>query len=302
MNGFTLKQLEYFVATVQTGSLSTAAHNCHVSHAGISNGLNELERVLGTQLLVRRKAKGAEPTAAGRSLLPLARRMLKDAAEIEMMGQAGSATLQGQLSIACNLALSPVLIPLIVSRFSKEHPHVELEFHEGTGDEVLRSVREGRVDVGLAFERQVPSDVEFISVCSARTKAVLPSNHPLARKKSIAMAELADEPAILAAGGPSHHATQRVLRETGIVPNVRWTFASPETIRAMVARGFGYSLLSVRPTDQGIDNTLVTYVPISDSVSENSLVMVLPPRRRQMAKIDRLAEVLQGDAVSTAVG
>lgn len=302
MNGFTLKQLEYFVNTAQTGSLSTAARNCHVSHAAISNGLNELERSLGVQLLIRKRAKGATATAAGRALLVVARRMLKDAAEVESMGHAQPGMLEGTLSIACNLALSPVLIPLIASHFAREYPKVELSFHEGTGDEVLRLVRDGQIDVGLAFERQVTDDMEYLPVCPARTKAVLPADHPLAGRESINLAELADERAILAASGPSHQATQRVMLEAGIVPQVRWTFASPETIRAMVARGFGYSLLSVRPSEQGLDNASIVYVPISDQVSENNLVLVLPPRRRHVAQISLLEDILRSDEVTHAIG
>lgn len=155
MSGFTLKQLEYFVAAVQTGSLTGAASLCHVSHAGIANGLNELERGMGTQLLVRRKAKGVVLTAAGRAMLPLARNILRDAAEIEGLGQSGHGELTGELTVSCTLALSPLLIPLIASAFSELHPNVHLVFREGKGTEVLQMVREGQVDAGLVFQRQL---------------------------------------------------------------------------------------------------------------------------------------------------
>lgn len=289
------------MTAVQTGSLSGAARLCHISHAGISNGLNELERIVGTQLLVRRKAKGVIPTAAGRAMLPLARNILRDAAGIDLLGQSGQQELTGELSVSCTLALSPVLIPLIASAFAERHPKVDLVFREGVGAEVLQAVRDGQVDAGLVFQRQLPDDLESINICPIRVKVALPAGHPLAARASISLAELADEPAITP-DGPALQAMLAVMREAAVEPNIRWTFASPETIRAMVARGFGYSLLYVFPPATESDSPPVVAVPVSDRLSGNALVMALPPRRQRIGKVDKLAEILRSDAVRTLTG
>lgn len=301
MTGFTLKQLEYFVAAVETGSLTGAASLCHISHAGIANGLNELERSMGTQLLVRRKSKGVIPTAAGRTMLPLARNMLRDAAGIERLGQSGQGELTGELTLSCTLALSPVLIPLIASAFAELHPKVDLIFHEGNGREVLQMVREGQVDAGLAFQRQLSGDLEYLTICPIQVKVALPPTHPLATRPSISLAELANEPAITP-DGPARESMLRVLREAGVEPNVRWTFESPETIRAMVARGLGYSLLYIFPPASTSGSSAVVAIPVNDQVPENAVVMALPTRRRQIDKVDKLAEILRGDAVRKLIG
>jgi len=301
VGGFTLKQLEYFVASVQTGSLSGAAKLCHVSHAGISNGLNELERTAGAQLLVRRKAKGVVPTSAGRAMLPLAQNILRDAAGIDLLGQSGQQELTGELVVACTLALSPMLIPLIASVFAERHPRVDLVFREATGATVLQAVREGQVDAGLVFQRQMPDDLEYISICPIRVKAALAANHPLATRASISLGELADEP-VITPDGPALQAMLAVMHEAGVEPNIRWTLSSPETIRAMVARGFGYSLLYVFPPESESGNPAIVAVPISDQLSGNALVMALPRRGRHSRKVDKLAEILHGDAVRSSIG
>ncbi|WP_427008734.1 LysR family transcriptional regulator [Pseudarthrobacter sp. H2] len=300
MSGFTLKQLEYLVAAVQTGSLTGAASLCHISHAGISNGLNELERSLGTQLLVRRKAKGVVPTAAGRAMLPLARSILRDVAGIEGLGQSGQGELTGELTVGCTLALSPVLIPLIASAFAELHPNVDLVFREGNSRAVLQMVRDGQVDAGLVFQRHLSGDLEYLTVCPIRVKVALPPTHPLATRLSISLAELAAEPAITP-DGSALESMLAVMREAGVEPNVQWTFASPETIRAMVARGFGYSLLYVFPEVSASGSSVVS-VPVNDRISDDALVMALPARRRQIDKVDKLAEILRGDAVRKLIG
>ena len=298
MSGFTLKQLEYFVACVQTGSLSAAARACHVSHAGISNGLNELERAIGTQVLVRRKAKGVFPTAAGRALLPLARNMLRDAAGIDLLGRGAPEALSGELGVGCTLALSPALLPYLASAFADHHPGVDLRFLEGSGGDVLAALRDGQIDVGLLLERQVTGDVETLHVCRVRVQAALPSSHPLAQRPSLTLAELAGEPAI-APSGSALESMLAVMHEAGVEPTVRWTLTSPEPIRSMVARGFGYSGLNTFPHDP-VDSRVVA-VPLTDASADNALVIALPPGRRRAAVIDALAEHLRANAAHLLV-
>ncbi|MFE4194889.1 LysR family transcriptional regulator [Paenarthrobacter sp. NPDC056912] len=296
MSSFTIRQLEYFVASVEAGSLTGAAKLCQVSHAGIANGLNELERTVGTQLLVRRKAKGVVPTAAGRAMLPLARNMLRDAAGIDLLGQSGQEELTGELVIGCNLALSPVLIPLIASEFADQHPKVHVVFRERPGAEILQLIREGQVDAGLMLQRQMPNDLEYVSICPVRVKVALAISHPLATRTSISLAELAREPAITP-DGPALKAMLSVLEEAGVEPDIRWTLSSPETIRAMVSRGLGYSLLNVFPPISDTGGPAVAAVPVNDQLSGNALVMALPPRRRRISTVEKLSEILHGAEV-----
>jgi len=272
-----------------------------MSHAGISDGLNELERSIGTPLLVRCKAKGVTPTVAGRRMLPLARRMLQDAAGVERIGQSGHEDLTGELSISCTLALSPALIPLIAAEFAELHPNVNLIFDEGVAAEVLQAVRDGQVDVGLLFQNQLPAGQEHISICPIRVRVALPAIHPLAQRPTVSLTELADEPAI-APKGTAKQAMVAVMLQAGVEPRIRWTFGSPETVRAVVGRGFGYSLVDVCPPTVEPGSSSVVYVPVSDELPGNALVMLLPPGRRRIAMVDKLEEILRSDAVRLLIG
>ena len=69
MPGFTLRQLEYFVATCDAGSVTRAALEIPVAPSSMSAALAQLETVLGVELLVRHHARGVSPTPAGRRLL-----------------------------------------------------------------------------------------------------------------------------------------------------------------------------------------------------------------------------------------
>lgn len=54
----TLRQLHYFLAVAEAGSISAAATASHISQAAMSLAMDDLERAVGAQLLVRRRARG----------------------------------------------------------------------------------------------------------------------------------------------------------------------------------------------------------------------------------------------------
>ena len=92
MFAFTLRQLEYFVAACETGTLAAAARICHVSQAGIASAVSDLESELHAQLLLRQKAKGVTPTPEGEEVLKMARRILSEAGSLANIGTLGART------------------------------------------------------------------------------------------------------------------------------------------------------------------------------------------------------------------
>ena len=73
---FTLRQLEYFVATCDAGSVTEAALRIPVAQSSVSAAIAQLEAALDVQLLIRHHAQGVSPTPAGRKLLERARELL----------------------------------------------------------------------------------------------------------------------------------------------------------------------------------------------------------------------------------
>src|SRR4051812_7389558 len=108
---FTVRQLEHFVAAADAGSISTAAERGLVSQAGVSLAISDLERHLGVQLFLRRKAKGVPLTSAGERVLADARRLLAQAEELQTHAAAEGDGLTGRLGVGCYTTLAPYLLP-----------------------------------------------------------------------------------------------------------------------------------------------------------------------------------------------
>ncbi|QZY50996.1 LysR family transcriptional regulator [Leucobacter tenebrionis] len=303
MNTATLRQLEYFVAAADTGTVSAAALRCSASQAAVSTALNELERGLGIQLFVRRTAKGVRLTKSGERALPIARRMLSDARELELLAAAEASEAAGPLRVACTSALSPRVLPALAEAFRAEHPLVDLDLVDGLASDVERMVLRGEADACLLYRRQLESDLDSRTVREVVPYAVLAADHPLAGRDRVALQDLASEPLLLVNPEGSRGVIERLLEEADVSPKRGWAFSNPETVRAMVARGLGYSVFSGRPISlESFDGGRVAYVPLADPIAPNEVVLATPKGQRMTARLQALQDLLMKDSVLEALG
>lgn len=299
----TLRQWEYFVATAETGKVSDAAVRCQASQAAVSVALRELEKALRVQLFVRRTAKGMMLTPAGSRVVALARRILGDAEELEAAAVAEHDAVAGPLRVACTMALSPRVLPAMASVFAARYPRVALDMSDGLADAVQAGVLRGDSDAGLLYRRQLDAGLDAVGVHSILPHVVVAEGHRLAGRAAVSLRELADEPLILVESAGSRRAIEAVLAEAGVTPRRGWSFRNPETVRAMVARGLGYSVFSGRPTStEAFDGRRVVYVPIRDAVSANEIVLAVPHGTRPTARLAALRDVLTSAEVRASFG
>lgn len=298
-----LRQLEYFVSAVDTGTVTGAAQRCSASQAAVSAGLNDLEAALGTQLLVRRPAKGVTLTSGGERMLPIARRMLADAEDLASLAEAEQGQISGRLRIACTVALSPRVLPTIAEEFAVRHPEVRLEFADGLASEVQDLVLSGAADVCLLYRRQLLPGLNTRSVREVHPYAVLPADHPWANEPDVPLAALADEQLIIVRAAASSRVMEAMIEEAGVSPHAGWAFSNPETVRSMVARGLGYSLFSGRPIGvETFDGRRVAYVRVRDEVHPNEIVLAVQHGQRPNARLEALIALLEEPAVQATFG
>lgn len=244
---FSLRQLRYFVAMAEAGSICAAAESLHVSQSAVSLAESELERALKVQLCVRRKAHGITLTGAGEQLLHRARELLLQADDV-VRGLAGN-TLAGPLSLGCYLTLAPTLLPRLMNEFEELQPKVEISFSEDTADALQQRLIAGELDLVVLYDMTVRPEIEGIELFRSRPHVVLSAEHPLATATDtrISLKDLADEPMILYDSPPSSTHTLLLCHQAGVRPKVRHTTTSFETARGLVGRGLGWGMLIQRP-------------------------------------------------------
>lgn len=301
---FTLRQLEYFIAVAEHGTISLAAEQMHVSQSALSSALNELERALDVQLCVRRKARGVTLTPSGVQVLGMARQILHEASELGNAVRGSEEDLVGPLVIGSYGTLAPTVLPRMLADFSAKHPRVDLDFSERLAQHLISGLRGGELDIGVAYDHDLPDGFNRMVLYELPAHVALPADHRFAERASVGLEELIDDPFILLDMPPSTTHTAAIFRHVGLeMPEAAFRTSSFELTRSLVARGFGYSLL-VQPTRtrQSYEGLPFVLVPLTNAPKAVKVVLIWPnnvrltPRGMAMIRvaqtIDWAAELL----------
>lgn len=147
---FTLRQLDSFVTTCSSGSISRAAATLFVSQPALSRQMVELERACGTPLF-ERVPSGIRLTAAGAALLPHAVTMLRLAEEVPDIARSAGSFVPA-VSIGLATGLPHEWLAELLGTVAAMDPAPQLTPSDGTSSEHTRAVREGRLDLALVHE------------------------------------------------------------------------------------------------------------------------------------------------------
>jgi DNA-binding transcriptional LysR family regulator len=236
----------------ERGTIAATATALGYTPSAVSQQLAALEREAGAVLLDR-TARAAELTDAGRRLVEHAERILAmvEAAEADL----SSAGPIGRVTVTAFPTAAVAFGPALVRRV-RAHPGLTLLLRETQGEEGMRLVRSGEVDVALVADwsgRLASSGpgngdhgvLRFYRLLRDRLVLVLPRGHPAADPaKPVDLDLLRDEPWLAApAAEPSRQAVDRLLASTGGMPPAPWEFEGLSTILSLVARGIGIAAL-----------------------------------------------------------
>ena len=127
---YTLKQLRYYVAAAELGSISKATKRLNVSQPSISAAIAKLEAEFGITFFVRHHAKGVSLTRAGARFFRAARRLLADADQLDQYVTALSREISGSVEVGCVLTLAPLIMPSVIASFLDRHSNVQIGCRE----------------------------------------------------------------------------------------------------------------------------------------------------------------------------
>ncbi|MCW5623217.1 MAG: LysR family transcriptional regulator [Burkholderiales bacterium] len=261
---YTLRQLEYFVAAGETGSVKLASEAVNISQPAISSAIHHLENLFGVQLFLRHHAQGLSLTSAGERLLREARTLLDHAGELSTVAHELGDAVAGPLAVGCLLTLAPVLIPEVIAGFGGSHPQVRVRFAEDHHGALLESLRRGALDAALTYDLGIPEDTAFEALATLPPCALLPGGHRLAGQAQIELAALAGEPFVLLDLPSSREYFLGLFERDGLQPQIAARSPQPDVIRSLVAAGQGFGLVNVRPRNSAsLNGRPLAYVPLA---------------------------------------
>lgn len=179
-----LRHLRYFVAVAEEGSLTVAAEKrLHTAQPSLSRQLRDLEHEVGAQLFTRR-ARGIDLTPAGRVFLDNARLTLSQAAETIAAARRAARPAKAAFSVGFLTGQEVDWLPRVTQILRSELPNIEFKILSLYSPDVADGLRDGTIDLGFLRIEPRPG-VRFQVVAREPLVVILPSDHRLARAKSI---------------------------------------------------------------------------------------------------------------------
>lgn len=240
-----LRQLRYFVAVAEEENIGRASLRLHISQPPLTRQIQQLEQDLGVELFLR-TPRGVSLTRAGETLYEEARNILSLtslAAERTVKAQEGHL---GRLDIAIFGSAILDMIPKTVLNFRNRYPDVNVVLHTMNKSNQIKALRRHEIDIG--FNRLLPSQEELVSEVLTKETLLLAvnTNHPLAKKSDIKFADLSSEQMILFPANSRPGFIDHVIRicnDAGFSPNITQEVGDALTAVALVASGFGVSIV-----------------------------------------------------------
>src|SRR5712671_915173 len=241
-----LRHLRYFVAVAEDLNFTKAAAELHLAQPSLTRQIHHLEEEIGVRLLNRSKNQVAL-TEEGRSFLVDAKRILALAAESVLSVQRLSRGETGQLNIAYLSNFDFELLPETLGTFRQSFPHVALNLFDMTPAEQFRALEARKIDLGFIGLRPPAAikELQWESVARQRTLVVLPTKHPLARKRQVNLAALKTM-FFVGMSEKTHPGFRHWLCETcqhaGFTPRILQDAELEPALMTFVAEGLGVTL------------------------------------------------------------
>jgi DNA-binding transcriptional LysR family regulator len=284
---FTLRQLEYFAAVGEVGSIAEAARQVHVSSPSISAAISQLEAELGVPLFVRRHAHALSLTPPGRQLLAEAKAILAAAAGMMALASDMGSAVSGPLAVGCLNTFASLILPELRRSFEAAHPAVRITQYELDHADLMDRLLSGRIDIALSYDLSIPAGIAFEPLVSLNPWVMLPAAHPLATRPALAAEDIAPEDMVLLDLPYSTNYFLSLFDRARLSPHIVERTRDMSVLRAMVANGLGYSLVNIRTVVQvAPDGKKLAFVPLSSGLRPLRLGLAAPEggfRRAAMA-------------------
>ncbi|MFJ2160518.1 LysR family transcriptional regulator [Streptomyces sp. NPDC087856] len=243
-----VQRLRVLRKVAENGSFNQAAAALGLTPSAVSQQVAALERSLGAQVVVR-STRGVTLTQAGQIMVGAAESV---AAELEQAQQqvAELNTGRTQLTVATFTSGGRLLLPAALTELMAVHPRTVLHVKEGEPEYTLPLVRQGAVDLALAYHFDGPlpagrgpsSRLEWTPLLEDPLHVVLPQGHRLANHDALDLADLAAEPWVLGCLKTEAY-LRRFAEHAGFDPQIRGTTTDYFFARSLVAAGTGISLI-----------------------------------------------------------
>lgn len=239
-----VRHLKLIKEVAEKGSLSKAKDNLFLSQSALSHQLKEVENRLGAQLF-HRVNKKLVITGAGKIILESAERILNELEQAELSIKKYMGGDQGLVRMATECYSCYHWLPSLTVDFNKEFPHVDIEIFPEHNNEPINHILEGRLDLAVVSGQVDNPNITVSELFTDELLALVPLNHPWAKKKYVEAKDFFDERLIIHSL-PIESVTlyQKLLIPENIKPKKVIPIQVTEAAVEMVRAGMGVMVIA----------------------------------------------------------
>jgi DNA-binding transcriptional LysR family regulator len=280
----------YFVAVAETGSVRGAARVLNVAASAISRQLILLEAQLGIALFDR-SGRRLEVTPAGEVLLRGLRAATQGHEETLDHLNALRGLKRGRVRVATVESISVSVLPDVFVAFAAAYPGIEVTVTTAGSDAVTELVRDHHADVGFTFNPTTLEGLDVVAVRDMQLGAIMAPDHPLAKAKSLTLAQCLEH----RVAWPSRGLSLRALLDRASPKMSRPAFEC-NSLRLMASLARRGSCIAFQTT-VGIERELadggLVWIPLTDRrLALDRLTIVRRPGQLGRVATDALLDLV----------
>lgn len=287
----TLTQLTYFAQVAKLEHMTRAAQELNISQSSLSSAVKQLEEELGVALFERR-GRALVLTDAGRAMLAHAGRILGDVRRAEREMEAYAVGREIHLNLGYIAALAQDYLPQLVRRFLEKEPgvHISVSFVQDATPQMIQALKDGRYDLVFGSDVEDGEGLCCLPLLEHPLVVICPYGHPLCGSQTVALRQL--EPYPFISYDPESSLGRKIMgifASEGLEPRLRYQASDEAAITALVAEGFGVSVVAQLPT---LADAPVEVIPLEGGHCRRVCLAYLRDRRFPPA-VRRMIEFIQ---------
>ena len=237
-----LRQLEYFVRIVDTGSVSRASQSLHVAQPALSQQINQLEDELGVKLM-NRSVRGVSPTEAGMAVYRQAKLVLKQVEAVALVARQAEQGPAGTVTIGLPWTVAAVLGLALLAEVGRALKAVRLEIVEGPSSVLASLLAEGKLEVAVLFDQPAQGGIDMQPVLSEALYFV-GRRGALDGRKQMGLADIGAYPLLLMSRPNGiRELVETRLALAGVRPHLAAEINAPSLLMEAVEAGIGFAVL-----------------------------------------------------------
>lgn len=291
-----LIHIKSFIAVAEELHFGRAARRLHIEQSPLSRRIGRLEADLGV-ILLRRNGRGARLTAAGRTFLEDARRVMLACEQAQTRTRAVAAGHHGTLRIGLAGDIGRTRLAALLALCRQEAPKVSIRLAEVPLAQLLSGLDAGSFDAGLTIASEVAGDIVAVPLWHDPFLVALPARHPLLAHKEVPLQEVVNYPMVLRdsqACDGCRQQSERLFRLVDAQPTVAEYVSSHSLMLALVSAGYGVGFSSAAHLAGCTQADVVTRPLAGQNASWTTYLLrppgdILEPLRQFIDRAERIA-------------